>query len=256
MRGIKYYNDTGQGTPLVLVHAFPLDADMWDPQRSGLSDRMRIITFDLPGFGRDTGPAATSMEECADATAALLDRLSIDTCVIGGCSMGGYIAMSFLRRHPHRVRGILLADTRAGSDSDEARASRHAQAAAVRADGMEAIIPGLLPKLLGETGKREDTSREARVRAIMERATPEGTARMLEAMAARHDSLPLLRTVTVPSLIIVGDEDILTPPTESRIMAEAMHGSELHVIPGAGHLANMEAPGVFNEIVARFIESC
>jgi pimeloyl-ACP methyl ester carboxylesterase len=253
MKKIEHYNDSGSGTPLVLVHAFPFNGEMWELQQSALARYCRVVTIDLPGFGRDGGPACTSMEQCADAVADLLDRLKIDTCVLGGCSMGGYIVMSFLQRHADRLRGILLSDTRAGADTEEGRASRLTQAAGIRASGLSEFIEGMLPKLLGATAKDADPTLEPRVRAMMARATPEGTARMLEAMAARRDSHSLLAALAIPACIIVGEHDILTPPVEARAMAEAISDSELHVLSGAAHLPNLETPEAFNSTVERFL---
>ena len=254
MPEIQFIRDTGTGTPLVLIHAFPFNADMWEPQREALSGQYRVVTFDLPGFGRDKRPGLRSLEECADAVAAMLDALHIDRCMVGGCSMGGYILMAFLRRYADRVLAMILADTRGGADSEEAKGNRYTQAAAVRASGMNAVVDGMLPKLLSEASKSGDAGLEIRVRSMMMQSTPEATARMLEAMAARSDSFAMLSGLVIPACVIVGAQDVLTPPAEAQHLAEVLAAHELHIVDKAGHLTNLEAPEDFNRIVSNFIE--
>jgi pimeloyl-ACP methyl ester carboxylesterase len=256
MRDPEYIVDAGEGLPLVLIHAFPLNADMWEPQRAGLSGEFRIVAYDLPGFARGgAAEVAPSMDGCADAFAAMLDRLGIDRCVVGGCSMGGYIAMAVARRHPQRLAGLVLADTRAGADTPEGRDGRLAQAAAVRATGPSVVIDAMLPKLLSAESRVSQPDLEAKVRSIMEQASTEGIAGMLEAMAARPASDDMLAALHLPACIIVGEHDALTPPKEAEQMARLMPGAELHVLAGAGHLANLEAPDEFNDAVSGFLRS-
>ena len=250
----EYIVDTGSGTPLVFIHAFPLNADMWEPQIAGLSENTRVIAYDLPGFGRGgAAEASPTMERCADNFVALLDHLGIDRCVVAGCSLGGYIAMAVARRHPKRLCGLVLADTRAGADSQEASAGRLKQAADVRATGPAVVIDAMLPKLLSRQSKDAKPGLEASVRGLMEHASPEGIAGMLEAMAARLASDDVLSSLDLPACVIVGEHDALTPPAEAEHLARLLRRSELHVLAGAGHLSNLEAADDFNEALRGFL---
>jgi pimeloyl-ACP methyl ester carboxylesterase len=243
----------GAGLPLLLLHAFPLNARMWEAQAATLPPRVRVLAPDLPGFGADAaGTAYSSLDDCAAWIERLLDAEGVDRCIAGGCSMGGYIALALLRRAPARVAGLVLANTRAGADTAEARASRLAQAADVRARGMGAVIDALLPKLLAPENAARRPELASAVRAMMEAAPPESAARMLEAMAARADSFDALAAFRGPALLLVGESDALTPPDEARRMAGALRGAELHVLPACGHLSNLEQGDAFDRLVLDF----
>jgi len=248
-----YFEDHGAGFPIVFVHAFPLNSCMWTEQVSELSKQFRIITFDLPGMGK--GGALLddlTMETCADRIAELLDHLAIPQCIIVGCSMGGYISMTFLRNYPERVKAIVLSNTRASADTPDARANRRTQAAEIRTIGMDSLIEGMLPKLLSEESIRKNTSLLKRVRIMMEEATPEGAAQLMYAMANREDSTALLVSTVIPVCVIVGQKDVLTPVPEANNIGILAHDAEIHVVMGAGHLTNMEAPDEFNRIIVKF----
>ena len=164
--GSLAYDDRGRGEPLLLLHAFPLDRSMWEAQAEALASDQRVIAFDARGFGESplaAGPL--TMEGCADDAAALLDRLGIERAVVGGCSMGGYAALAFARRHPRRLRALYLQDTRAGADSEDARRGRAALAERVLREGPAVVVEALLPKLVGETTKREQPALVARLRS-------------------------------------------------------------------------------------------
>jgi 3-oxoadipate enol-lactonase len=250
----KYIVDEGSGFPVVFIHAFPMNADMWAPQIDALRDGFRVVAYDMPGFARAAqaiGPA--TLEAAAAEFVALLDHLGIDRCVAAGCSLGGYVAMAVARLHPERLAGLVLADTRAGADSPEAGANRLKQAAEVRANGIGGVVEAMLPKLLSDHTRASQPLLESRVRGIMERATPEGTACMLEAMAGRPSSDAMLAACGLPACIIVGEHDALTPPPEATHMATLLRSAEMHVIPDAGHLSNLESPDTFNAHVRRFL---
>ncbi len=234
-------------TPLVLLHSFPLSAAMWQAQLDGLPGR--VLTPDLRGFGA-AAPSAEppSLDLLADDVARLLDGEGIGRAVLGGLSMGGYVAMAFARRHPGRLAGLLLADTKASADTEAARANRERIAAAVLARQSVALLaeermektqlgPAAPPELL------------ARVRSLIAEATPGAVAWAQRAMAARGDSFAVLAGVTVPAAVVVGGEDALTPPADAEAMAAALPDAELTVIPGVGHLSSLEAPEAFNEAV-------
>jgi pimeloyl-ACP methyl ester carboxylesterase len=193
------------------------------------------------------------MEGIADDGAALLDHLGVSRAMVCGCSMGGYAAFAFVRRHADRLRGLVLQDTRAGADTEEARKNRATLAEKVRREGAAAALDAFLPKLLGETTHRERPAIVARVRDLILAASPRGIADALAGLAARADSTPTLREVRVPTLVVCGAEDVLTPVAESEAIARGIAGSRLSVIPRAGHLSNLEDPGAYNAVLVDFV---
>lgn len=253
------YHESGSGRACILIHAFPLSADQWLPQLERVPPGWRLIAPDVRGFRGigDAYPAlgldqATMGTHAADVL-ALMNHLDIDRAVIGGLSMGGYIALAVARVASRRLDGLVLADTRAGADTAEGRAGRDASIAKVRAEGVSAIADGMVPKLLGATTQQEQPDLALAVRAIIERNTPEAVASALAAMKERPDSLELLPQIGCPALVVCGEEDVLTPPSESRVMAEALPSSELVIIPNAGHLANLESPMAFTAALNGFL---
>ena len=234
----------GDGPPLVLLHAFPLSSVMWEAQAAGLADVARVVTPDLRGFGASPpGADEPSLDHAADDVAALIDRLGLGQVVLGGLSMGGYVAMAFLRRHPGRVRGLLLADTKAGADPAAARDNRLRIAARLDADRTAGVlVEDVLPGLTGPTTAAERPDVVARVRAMVESAPPAAAAWAQRAMAARPDSLDVLREVDVPALVLRGDEDGLAGPDDVEAMADALPQGRLEVLPRAGHLTALEVP--------------
>ena len=167
--------------------------------------------------------------------------------------MGGYAALAFVRRHPGRLAGLVLQDTRAGADTEEARAGRAALAAKVLAEGAPTAVSAFLPKLLGETTKREQEPLVARLRERILATSPQAIAEALHGLAARADSRPTLAEVRVPTLVLVGAEDVLTPPAESEALAAAIPGARLEIVPRAGHLANLEQPDAVNAALRGFL---
>lgn len=249
------YDVTGsEGPAVLLLHAFPLAGFMWDPQVEALAGTHRVVRFDARGFGGSgLGHGPLTMERIADDAVALLDLLGIEKVILGGCSMGGYAALAFVRRHPERLRGLVLQDTRAGADTEEARASRAALAERVIAEGAPAAVDAFLPKLVGETTHRE---RPDLVRSLRERilaTSPQAIANALHGLAARADSRETLPAIHVPTLVLVGAEDVLTPPAESTTMAAAIARARLDVVPAAGHLANLENPRALNAALRAFL---
>lgn len=248
------YEATGSGPAVLLLHAFPLGHFMWDAQSEALAGTQRVVRFDARGFGGSgLGEGPLTMERIADDGAALLDHLGIDRAVVGGCSMGGYAAFAFVRRHPQRLAGLVLQDTRAGADTEEAKANRAALAAKVLAEGSGAAVEAFLPKLLGETTQREQPDLVARVRERILATAPEGIANALHGLAARADSRATLPTIPVPTLVLVGAEDVLTPPAEAALLSAAIPRARLDVIPNAGHLANLENPPAVNAALEAFL---
>jgi len=248
------YEVSGAGPALLLLHAFPLGLFMWDEQVEALAPTHRVVRFDARGFGGSApGRGPLTMERIADDGATLLDLLGIEKAVVGGCSMGGYAALAFVRRHPQRLAGLVLQDTRAGADTAEAKANRAVLAAKVLAEGAPAAVEAFLPKLFGETTQRERPDLVASLRQRILAASPPGIANALHGLAGRADSRETLPTIDVPTLVLVGAEDVLTPPAEAATMAAATQRARLDVIPAAGHLANLENPAAVNAALRAFL---
>ena len=239
--------------PLVLLHAFPLSSQMWAPQLERLTDR-RVVTPDQRGFGASPLEAdAPDLDRCADDVVALLDRFGLDRVVLGGLSMGGYVAMALLRRHPERVQALLLADTKAGADPEPARANRLRIADAVEARGSAVLVEEVLPALLGQTTADTRPDVVDSVRAMVEQAPPPAAAWAQRAMAARPDSFDVLASTDVPALVVVGAEDLLSPLDDARAMADALPQGRLVVLEGAGHLSAVETPDAFAGAVREWL---
>ena len=251
------YLEAGAGWPVVLIHAFPLNADMWRPQLDRVPEGWRYLAPDLRGFG----PAAAApggpvtMADYASDVGALLDALAIDEAVIGGLSMGGYVTLAMLRAAPERFTGVLLADTRPQADTEEGRAGRRRLLEVLRDGGPAAVVDQMLPKLLGETSHRTRPEVAAEVRRIAIANAAPGIAAAIEAMMFRPDATELLATIGRPALVLVGEEDILTPPADAEAMQRSLGRSQLVVLPAAGHLSNLETPDAFSTALATFTSS-
>jgi pimeloyl-ACP methyl ester carboxylesterase len=244
--------ERGGRSPLLLVHAFPLDHRMWAPQMDAFAPARRVVAPDLAGFGGSTVPGRASVEAHADDLAMLLDDLHIERAVVVGLSMGGYIALAMWRRHSRRLAGLVLADTRAGADTDEARANRRTLASDVGERGADAAREAMLPGLLSPGAA---PALREHVAEIIGGQAPAGITAALGAMAARPDATGDLAAIEVPTLVLVGRRDTVTPPTEAEAIAQAIPGARLAIVPGAGHLANLEEPGAFNAALRGFLNA-
>lgn len=241
----------GRRTGIVLLHAFPLNARMWEAQLDSLGDYLTLAP-DFPGFGsRPPGPE--ELDGFADIVRDALDGADIDRAVLVGLSMGGYVAFRFADRWPERVAGLVLADTRAGPDSDEGRLKRTALAERARSQGTEWLADEMITGLLGATTRDDRPGVVELVRGMIDEADAEGVARALLAMRDRPDSFPMLDQLAVPSLVIVGEEDTLTGVEEAEAIQGEIPSADLVAIPGAGHLSNLENPEAFNEALSRFL---
>lgn len=249
------YEVAGLGLPLLLVHGFPLDKTLWEPQISDLADVARVIALDLRGHGAsEPVPGEYSMDLLADDCFALLQDLQVqDPVVVCGLSMGGYIAFSLYRRYPQRIKGLILAATRAKADSPVAQANRDRMAAKADKQGADAIAADLLPKILAP--RTFDTNPELveRVKRMMANTSVQGIKGALMGMKSRSDSTPTLNEISVPTLILHGEDDQLIPPQEAEDMHAAIQDSQLRVLPQAGHLLNLEQPELFNQAVGEFL---
>jgi pimeloyl-ACP methyl ester carboxylesterase len=251
------YDDVGTGAgptpPLLFVHAFPLNRTLWAPQLSALVERSRCVAADLRGFGDSSVSPPYSIEQYADDLAHLLDMLHIDKVVFVGSSIGGYIAFAFWRRHRKRVRAFVLADTRAGADSDETLSRRRHLIHTARTEGATAVANLQIPALVGKTTREKQPDTYDAVHRMIAQAPAEGIVGALEAMMVRPDSTATLATIDVPTLIVVGEEDVPTPVKEARAMHERIPGSRIEVISHAGHLPNLERPAAFNHVLTEFL---
>ncbi|MEO3829320.1 alpha/beta fold hydrolase [Actinomadura sp. B10D3] len=249
-----YARDVGAGTPLVLLHAFPLSSAMWLAQREGLANRFRVITPDLRGFGGSVlGDDEPSIDTMADDVARVFRRLGVRRAVVGGLSMGGYVAMALCRRHPDLILGLVLAATRASADTAPVRENRLRQAERLERDrSPRVLVDEVLPGLVGPTTYRQRALIYGRVRGLVQATPPHAAAWAQRAMAGRADSFGTLRDLRVPALVMVGDEDELATEDEARAMAETLPNAELLVMPRAGHLCAVEQPDLFNQAVAEF----
>lgn len=248
------YDVQGAGPAVLLLHAFPLDRRMWDEQAAALRASYQVVRFDVRGLGgSDPGDGPLTMERIADDAAALLDHLGIGQAAVCGLSMGGYAAFALVRRHPSRLRGLVLADTKAPADTPEARAARASLAEKVLKEGAAAAAEANLPKLLGATTHRDRPAVVARVREWIAGQPPRGVADALAGLASRADSTATLREVSVPTLVLCGAEDALTPPSEAEAIRDGIRGSRLELVPAAGHLANVEAPEAFGRALRGFL---
>jgi pimeloyl-ACP methyl ester carboxylesterase len=240
---------------LVLVHAFPLNASMWQPQDALSALGWRIVAPQLRGLeGEAAGPPAASMDDYAADVVDLLDALHVHEAVIGGLSLGGYVTLAVFRRAPQYFRGMILADTRAESDTPEGLEGRRRMLDLLAHKGPAAVAEAMLPRLLSEDTRRNRPDVVDRVDALMRSASADGIAGAIAAMMTRQDSTALLSAIRCPAVVIVGEHDQLTPPAASRDMHRAIPGSELVTIPGAGHLSNLEKPDAFNRALGGFLE--
>jgi 3-oxoadipate enol-lactonase len=246
------YLDQGDGPAVLFLHGFPFDRSMWEAQAEFVSGHgFRAIAPDLIRPA-ESGPTLT-MDEMARQTAALLDQLQIESCIVCGLSMGGYVAFEFVHLFRARVRGLVLAGTRAPADNEQEKAGREQQVQTMLRAGMVPISIATLPKLLAPRTLAEKPSVVKEVRRMITQANPKGTAAAQRGMAARRDYTDDLAKINVPTLIIVGREDSIRPVADAEFMHTGIRDSQLEIIEDAAHLTNMEQPVVFNDILLRFL---
>ena len=255
-----YYEDQGQGPAVLFVHGFPLDHTLWTQQIEALSDDYRVIAVDLRGHGQsEATPGPYSMATLADDLHGLLQALEVERATLAALSMGGYVLMAFWRAYPQSVRALVLTDTRAGADTPEGRQKREETVRQVRAEGTEDVVEGMLPRLLSRTTMRDKPEVVAHTREMMARASVEGVIGALQGMAARPDSTPTLKTISVPTLIVVGEQDVITPPDTAQAMQDAILTGgrttqvKLVQVPDVGHMAPIEAPETYNQLLRGFL---
>jgi len=247
--------DRGSGTPLVLVHGFPLDHSMWREQIDGLSDRYHVIASDLRGFGgSDVAAGIVTMDQMADDVAGILDALRVkDPIVLCGLSMGGYVAWQFALRHRRRLASLILCDTRAIADSPEVAAGRLKTAERVLSEGANVAADSLLPKLFAPATYDEQPQIVEETRQVILRTKPAGIAAALRGMAQRPDVTSALPQIDVPALVICGQHDGIAPPAEMRQIAQRLPKARFVEIEAAGHMSPLERPEPVNAAIREFL---
>lgn len=252
------FDDQGSGLPVVLLHGFPHDRALWAQQRDALSTHVRCIVPDLRGCGESSTVGPWSMDQYADDIVALLDHLDLAHAVVCGLSMGGYVAMAMWRRHAERIRALVLCDTRATADTDATRAARDELIVLARRDGAHAVAERQLKGMLGASTHEGRPQVVEQMRAMMERQPVEGIAGALAALRDRPDSRPTVASISVPTLVVVGEEDTLTPVSDAEAMIDllpAFAHARLERIAHAGHASCVERPAAVSHVLAEFLST-
>jgi len=250
-RGEIAWLEAGRGWPLVLLHGFPLSAAMWRPQLEAVPQGWRFIAPDFRGFGRTPlGSEPLSVAAQAADVGALMDALEIEEAIVGGLSMGGYVAFAMFRDEPGRITALILADTRAAADSAEGRMGRARMREALAQHGPRAVADQMLPKLLSPAAP---PALVAEVRAMIESADPRAIDAAILSLLNRPDSTPDLPNISRGTLIVVGADDVVTPPADAEALHRGILRSTMTVIPRAGHLSNLEQPEAFSRALADFL---
>jgi len=245
----------GTGDPLVLLHAFPLNGRMFEPQMATFSGDRRVVAPDYPGFGRSPRtPAQPDVRYYAQGVGGLLDRLGLERVVLGGVSMGGYVAFECMRLFPERISALVLANTRPDADSEEARETRNEMALRVTQEGIGVLAEIQMKRLLAPATLENDEELVERIRAMILENSPDGAVAALGAMRERPDSTPLLARISVPTLVVGGEEDTISSPEVMSRMAEQIPDSRHVSLPRVGHLSNLESPEEFNAALKAFLE--
>lgn len=252
------YTDQGQGDgpPVVLIHGFPYNKSMWDDQVAALSGSHRVITYDLRGHG-DSGATSEiyTMEMLAEDLHVLIEELSLGEVVLGGFSMGGYVALAFAAAYPEHLSSLMLLDTRHLPDSEQAAEGRENLARQVEADGVGGLAEALPGRMLTEATVSGKPDVVAKASDMIRAASPEGVAGAARGMAVRRDQTDTLGSIHVPTLIVVGDQDGITPPADAQTMADAIYNSTLVTIADASHLSNLDKPDEFNRALIDFLSA-
>jgi pimeloyl-ACP methyl ester carboxylesterase len=252
------FEDSGEGAsrpPVVLLHGFPLDASMWTAQVQALADAgYRVIAPHLPGFGKSASGAPFTLESLADDIHALLSSVGALPCVLAGLSMGGYVSLAYVRKYPSDLRGLVLVDTKAEADTAEGKQGRQKMIELVRKDGSKAVANQMLPKMLAKDAATQRPEQAKALRRIMEACPPKTVEHALAAMRDRPDRSGELASIRVPTLVIVGDGDAITPPDVAESMASKIPGADLVTVRGAGHMTPMEQPEQVNRALKGFLD--
>jgi 3-oxoadipate enol-lactonase len=250
-----FYQVLGNGAPVVLLHPFPVHHEFWLPVAQALQGRYRLILLDLRGHGASgIGEGPATMEKHAADIAHILDDAGVGRAVFVGVSIGGYVLFEFLRRYPGRVAALALCNTKASADTPEARAVRLQAAANVLELGTEQFFESMLPKLMGKTTHATRPDLVQAALRMMRAMSTEDVALVQRGMAERPDSVETLKTIKIPTLLIAGDEDILTPVGDAELMRKNISGSDLKIIARAGHYSPWEQPEEVGKLLRQFLD--
>lgn len=255
VNGIAFCDEgVRDGVPMVLIHGFPFNRRMWAGQIGPLSKICRVISYDVRGHGESESAAGyDNLESFVDDLIGLLDHLKISRAGVCGLSMGGYIALRAVERHPDRFCALILCDTKSSADSDEAKEKRAAAALAVKKNGVPAFADEFVKAVLAETTLKTKPEFVESVKGMIRGNSAAGISGTLTALAGRTDTTTALSRMSLPALILVGEEDKLTPPSDAQAMMKVLPNAKMHLIPGAAHLSNLENPEVFNKKLLTFI---
>jgi 3-oxoadipate enol-lactonase len=249
------YLEKGRGDALVLLHGFPLDRRMWDVQIAEISAHHRVIAPDLRGFGQSASEDPFTIDSLADDVHRLLVELNAIPSVLVGLSMGGYVALAYVRKYANDLRGLILIDTKAEGDNPQQKEGRQKMIELVRREGSKAVADQMLPRLVAEDVPHNRPAIAKALRTMMENCPPKTIEHALMAMGDRPDQTPHLPTIAVPTLIVVGDADAITPPAVAESMQKQIRNSTLEIIKGSGHMSPMEQPEQVNRAIERLIRS-
>jgi 3-oxoadipate enol-lactonase len=250
-----YYHESGKGVPLVLLHGFPLDHRVWRAQVHDLSSVCRVITPDLRGFGQSVSGGSFTLQGLAEELYVLLSQIHALPCVLGGLSMGGYIALAYERQYSATLRGLILIDSRAAADDPDARAARDSMIELARTHGSSAVAEKLMPRMIAPATAQSKPEVADELKSIMQNCPAQTIEHALVAMRDRPDLRPALARIAAPTLIIVGDSDVISPPALAEEMHKSIAGSTLSIISGAGHMAPMEQPQLVSRAIKHFLMS-
>lgn len=246
---------TPGGVPVVFVHGFPFNLEMWDAQMRALPNHYRAIAYDVRGHGQsDVGDGQYSIEFFVDDLIALMDHLVIQKAIVCGLSMGGYIALRAIERYPGRFNGLVLCDTKSESDTDEGRVKRAASLKSLKIDGVGPFADGFVKSVFAESTFRYDPVAVEKVRSIIKANSPIGIGGTILALASRTDTTAVLDKISIPTLVLCGEHDALTPLKDARFLHERIKGSILHIVPEAAHVSNIENQTFFNEKLISFLK--
>ena len=252
-----FYTDSGreEGTPVVMIHAFPFSHSMWLPQVEVLNERFRVITYDVRGLGKSAqGTGELTIDLRGDDLFGLLDALGIERAVVVGLSMGGYIALRAHERAPERFLALVLCDTKSAADDEAAREGRSKAIALIESEGLAVFAEDFVERVFAPQTFTARAQVVEHHRGVIESHDPRGVIGALRALASRPDTTRSLATIAVPTLLLFGEEDALTPPALGREMEARIAGSEMALIPMAAHLSNLDNPEAFNERLSEFLE--
>jgi len=247
------YEETGKGMPVVLLHGFPLDLRVWEAQVAALADRWRVIAVDMRGFGKSRSDAPFTIESLGDDVHALLGEIKALPCVLGGLSMGGYVALGYAKKYPADLKGLMLIDTRAEADTPEGKAARGKMIEAARSGGSKVVAEQMMAKMVAGGAEKGRPEVVKKLKGIMEACPPRTIENALVAMREREDYTSSLASIGVPTLIVVGEQDAITPPEMAERMNREIRNSMLAKIKGAGHMAIMEQPEQVNAAMRKWL---